>query len=96
MKARDIKTVDVLTKKWFDKINGNTYFAQIITINRGLKSHTEFCNGFQYGYGSFDYFAAKRIINKYNLKCDEFELLRRAKFCNTIINGCKKRELLNI
>ena len=35
MKTIEIKTIDVCTKTWFDKVNGNTYFAQEITLNFG-------------------------------------------------------------
>ena len=37
MKARNIKTIDVNCKEWFDKLNGNSYFAGTISINYGLK-----------------------------------------------------------
>lgn len=56
MKVSDIKTIDVQTKTWFDKVNGNTYFAQRITLNFGMDNEFEFINPFQYGYSSFDFF----------------------------------------
>ena len=33
-----VKTIDVQVKEWFDKVNGNSYFAGIITINFGMKN----------------------------------------------------------
>ena len=33
-----IKTIDINAKEWRDKINGNSYFSAIITINYGLEN----------------------------------------------------------
>ncbi len=46
-----IKTIDVNTKEWFDKINGNSYFSGVVTINFKLKNESTFTMPFQYGYG---------------------------------------------
>jgi hypothetical protein len=51
MNARKIKTVDITAKEWFDKINGNSYFSAIITINFGMKNSKTLYVPFQYGYG---------------------------------------------
>lgn len=102
MKTNDIKTIDVLTKVWFDKVNGNSYFAQRIVINRGLKSETTIINHFQYGYSSYDYFAKKYVMEKMNLKKDIVNDIYlcgsngKIRFYNEVIRGCKKRELLHI
>ena len=50
-------TIDITTYKWFDKINGNTYFAQEIILNYGTDQEQRFKNPFQYGYSSFDHVA---------------------------------------
>lgn len=47
-----IKTIDVNAKEWFDKVNGNSYFSAIITLNYGMKSDATIKLRFQYGYGS--------------------------------------------
>lgn len=65
MKLQDIKTVDIQTKEWFDKVNGNSYFASVITLNFGLDNKVELKNGFQYGYGSFHEYEAWRTIFKH-------------------------------
>ena len=102
MKTKDIKTIDVITKCWFDKINGNTYFAQRITINRGLKTETMLVNHFQYGYSSYDHYAKKFVKESLNLKCDivnDYNLCSyngKIKFHNEVIKNCKKRDLHNI
>lgn len=99
MKTQDIKTIDVLTKTWFDRANGNTYFAQRITLNFGMDNETEFINPFQYGYSSFEYFALKAIQKQipdfsfpgtYELR-EAGIIFRHNKYKN-----CKQRELKNI
>lgn len=47
-----VKTIDIQAKEWFDKINGNSYFAGIVTVNFGLPTVKTFTMPFQYGYGS--------------------------------------------
>ena len=102
MKARDIKTIDVITKTWFDKVNGNTYFAQRITINRGRKNEIVLTNPYQYGYSSYDWFAADFVMRELNLKTNLHKYpicgYRNCKilFNNEVIRNCKKRELLHI
>jgi len=50
--AIKVKTIDINAKEWFDKINGNSYFAGTIAVNYGMKSERIFKMPFQYGYGS--------------------------------------------
>jgi len=33
-----IKTIDVNVKEWFDKVNGNSYFAGTVSLNFGMKT----------------------------------------------------------
>lgn len=49
-----LKTIDVQSREWWDKINGNTYFASRITLNFGMKDERTIVLPFQYGYGSQD------------------------------------------
>ena len=51
------QTIDIHTYAWFDKINGNTYFAQEIILNYGQDGELTIYNHFQYGYSSYDFFA---------------------------------------
>ena len=102
MKTKDIKTIDVITKTWFDKVNGNTYFAQKITINRGRKNECVIFNPFQYGYSSYDHFAKKFVMEKMNLKTNlvnDWNLCSthgKIRFYNEVIKNCKKRDLTHI
>lgn len=52
MKNPKIKTLDITAKEWFDKQNGNSYFAARITINFGLPNAKVIPVTFQYGYGT--------------------------------------------
>lgn len=46
-----IKTIDINALEWFDKVNGNSYFAGTITVNYGLPTEKTYKMPFQYGYG---------------------------------------------
>lgn len=48
-------------KKWFDKVNGNTYFNAKVCDKDG---NTIFYTGFQYGYGSQYFSEAKKQLAK--------------------------------
>ena len=47
-KNSSLKTVQIVIKEWFDKVNGNTYFSAVATLNGEYKVKIPF----QYGYGS--------------------------------------------
>ena len=51
MENLNIKTIDIQAKEWFDKVNGNSYFAAIATINFGMTDEKTVKVPFQYGYG---------------------------------------------
>ncbi len=45
-------TIDIISKEWFDKVNGNSYFAGTITVDYKTETEETFLMPFQYGYGS--------------------------------------------
>lgn len=47
----NIKTIDINAREWFDKVNGNSYFSAVITLNFGMLDAMEIKLPFQYGYG---------------------------------------------
>ena len=59
-----IKTIDINAKEWFDKVNGNSYFSAVITLNYGTKTAKEICLPFQYGYGEHYIDIAGQELNK--------------------------------
>ena len=98
-----IKTIDVNAKEWFDKVNGNSYFSGIITLNYGMKSAKVFNMPFQYGYGDHYIDMAGELLRKEVLKIEKpkqgyFILWQYCQDNNIILRtskqeNCKKREL---
>ncbi len=73
-----IKTIDIQAKEWFDKVNGNSYFAGIITINFGMRDEEIFKLPYQYGYGDhYKYMAKELLVEKGIIKADKMEALWR-------------------
>lgn len=60
--AKQVKTIDINALEWFDKVNGNSYFAGTVTVNYGMKNETKFIMPYQYGYGSQSEQEAKSIL----------------------------------
>ena len=98
-----VKTIDIQAKTWFDKVNGNSYFAGIVTVNFGQPTEKTFKMPFQYGYGDqYEYEAFYMLIkegilpekfrNSPSYTCRENGIILRA----TNQKNCKKRELKNI
>lgn len=96
-----IKTLDVDAKEWFDKVNGNSYFSGVVTLNYGMKNEKEYIMPFQYGYGNqYEYEALTTLEKEKVLKapaigqsiyryCRENNIILRS----NIQRGCLKREL---
>ena len=100
---KPMKTIDIIAKEWFDKVNGNSYFSAIIVIDYGTEKAKEYKLPFQYGYGSHYIDMAGEYIRKNILHLpeekngyfilwqycrDNKKILRTTKHEN-----CKKREL---
>ncbi len=47
-----IKTVDIDSKVWFDKVNGNSYFSLQVTVNYGMKNSKTFYRALTGGYNN--------------------------------------------
>jgi hypothetical protein len=96
-----IKTIDVYVMEWFDKVNGNSYFAGTITLDYGMKTQKDFDIPFQYGYGEHYQTVAMDILNN-GKAIDTHSTMSLWRYCqeNNIIlrtdkkTGCKKRDLI--
>lgn len=94
-----MKTIDVHTKEWWDKVNGNTYFASLVTIDFGLPTEKQIKIPYQYGYGScHEQEAIKAINEEYKTN---YNHLWQVKNDGIILrvwvkDKCKKSELKNI
>lgn len=53
------KSVFIHTRRWHDKVNGNTYFASRIEVGTG----NYYFVPFQYGYGDQDLYEAVKVLN---------------------------------
>lgn len=95
-----IKTIDVHGLEWFDRINGNSYFAGNISINYGLKNRKDLKMPFQYGYGDSYLQESASVISKLIKKeitslwryCDDNGIILRA----SKKENCLLKELKNI
>ena len=96
-----IKTIDVIAKEWFDKINGNSYFSMNITINYGMKNEKSFFVPMQYGYGDqYRHEAFKELQKRKLMPFQESNLSYWRYYeenniiaCHTKHENCLKREL---
>lgn len=104
-----IQTIDITALEWFDKINGNSYFAGTVTINYGLPDSRSFNMPFQYGYGDHYKDIAAKVLEQDNqlpgyVHNKNGSTERLWNYCdrNKIIlratkhENCKKRELKEI
>jgi len=91
-----IESIRINAKEWFDKINGNSYFSGVITVN----NERNYLIPFQYGYDSQYEHEAKCLLTEFNQVSakDSQSLSRYCKenniqFQSNIIRNCLKREL---
>ena len=101
MNTKEIKTIDVNAKEWFDRVNGNSYFSAEVTINFGTKEAESFKVPFQYGYGEqYLYSTLQRLQDHQGFKgsacaplwrwCEERGIILRA----NLVGNCKKRDVV--
>ena len=93
-----IKTIDLNAKEWFDKINGNSYFSCVITLNYGKEEKTLNLT-FQYGYGSqYEHESFTAIKKELKIKTDIKTLWRYCDENNIILRtnkiNCLKGDLI--
>ena len=70
MPTRKIKFV-VQGRRWFDKVNGNSYFSGEVTLNYGTKYVKSYKMPFKYGYGSHYIDMAGELLRKEVLKIEK-------------------------
>jgi hypothetical protein len=95
MKADFLKTIDIQAKEWFDKINGNSYFSAVITLNYGMKYEKTIKIPFTYGYGTYYEQESKYVLTELNYISPGHESLYS--FCkrnNIILRSNKKEKCL--
>ena len=96
-----VKTIDVNCLEWFDKINGNSYFAGEVIVNYGLKTAKVFIIPFQYGYGDqFRYEAWETLKRNKVINFDSWSIwqfFEKNKIIEryNIQRNCKKRDWIH-
>ncbi len=98
-KNSSLKTVNITGKKWFDRINGNTYNSAVVVVNHGLKSEFSFSMPFTYGYG--DYYIQRSIehlveigaVESYDL-FHRMQLDKKVSVITNCIDNCKKSDVI--
>lgn len=91
-----VKTIDIQAKEWFDRVNGNSYFAGVVTVNYGMEDVKEFIMPFQCGYGDSYRYKAIEVLKEKGLIDTDKEYILRDKgiiIRSYIVRGCKQREL---
>jgi len=90
---KKIKTIDIQAKQWFDKINGNSYFSAIVTIDFGTEKQRQYKLPFQYGYGDHYVDMAAAELEKQNeISLEKCERLWQYCYKNEIILRKSKQE----
>ena len=94
-----VKTIDINAKQWFDKVNGNSYFSVVVSINYGLPDVSYLKGHFQYGYGDCYRYAGIKLVQKQfpELKeLQQYELTMQGIIIRSHIQtGCLKRDVVN-
>lgn len=97
-----VKTIDVNSMEWFDRINGNSYFSATVTVNFGMEGQCKILLPFKYGYGDYYQSVALKALETcgMRLRPDSLPLgaLWHVKDYGVIlrtnkVEGCKKRDL---
>jgi hypothetical protein len=95
MKTYKIKSLDIQAKEYFDKVNGNSYFSAIITLNFGLNDQKNINIPFQYGYGTFYEYAALQKLQSENFISGKVQTLwKYSRDKNIILKTSKKEKCL--
>jgi hypothetical protein len=91
-------SIVINAKEWFDKVNGNSYFAGTIQVNDKV-----YLIPFQNGYGNAYEQEAKNLLTEFNvISCEYGQNLKRyclengIEYSAFIQTKCKKRELKEI
>lgn len=98
MERKELKTIDVQAKEWFDKVNGNSYCSIRVVLNYGMDNEETLLVRFTYGYGDYYKQAATEAINNYFNT--DYHALHDSKLNNVIIRSsikrnCRKKDVLN-
>ena len=63
---KKITAIIIIGRKWFDKVNGNTYHSASVNVLFTDGSDKDFTVPFQYGYGDQYQYSAWKALKKAN------------------------------
>lgn len=97
--AYQLQTIDINAKEWFDKVNGNSYFAGSITLNFGQPDAITLNMPFQYGYGDYYLWKAVETLKNQKILPEYVSTFHQLQDAGTIIRynierRCKKGDLM--
>ena len=95
--AYQVNTIDINALEWFDRVNGNSYFAGSITLNYGQPNAITLKMPFHYGYGDFYRYKALETLQilGYTTLTHTADLREHGIIVRSNIQrNCKKRELM--
>lgn len=72
--TKEIKTVQIYGKRWFQKSYGNTYHSVTVVVN----NEETFYQGFTYGYGNHFISTACDLLNANGYSIDYYDLIKVA------------------
>jgi len=84
-RKRKPKNITIFGRRWFDKINGNTYFSAEIYVN-GEMVHKI---GYEYGYGEQYKYEAFQWLDKENY----VQLERNERSCESPWRYCERKNI---
>lgn len=89
-----VKTVDIVAKEWWDKVNGNHYFSAQVTLNYSLPDELTLYIPFQYGYGDqYEAEAVKELKPYLDFRYDD-PFTWRLREHGIIVRSCKHEKCL--
>ena len=95
----EIVTIDVQAKEWFDRVNGNSYFSAVVTVNHLGESETVLVCPMQYGSGEHYLTAARGVLIGAGFNVGEdFGLVRwcresGVRLYHSIEHRCRQRDV---
>ena len=91
------KTIQIIGKQWFDKINGNSYFSTRVFFDNILVLLLPFQYGYgdQYIYASFEKIKKEKLIKDVDVSVTLWELCEKNNitYLATLHKNCKKSEV---
>lgn len=84
--AKSMRTLSVDCLEWFDKVNGNSYFAARVYINLGESDEAQISIPYEYGYGEQYRQSALKVLT-------DAGYIHPSNTCTNLYTYCKARNI---